>query len=247
MANVSFEEFYYNEDDQIHDLYEIQKEYEQNNGNISKYRGHIFCPECKIAELSFTHKTSIRRAFLSKIPSSDHAEYCSFKHDCATKSEIKQFVRVLSDKQIQDRLEAALNQLLPKKAKEGSGINNESKDNPLVIEVDNKKSSGVRKFIPRKSINTWFDKSEKNKIFIFYGHAKLETKEIATKNGKRYELIIKTNKQNEWIKKTSVFRGTTNDNIDTKKIYDIAILGIIEFYNDFPQIKTVTFSSIMFR
>lgn len=48
-------------------------------------------------------------------------------------------------------------------------------------------------------------------------------------------------------KKTSVFRGTTNDNIDTKKIYDIAILGIIEFYNDFPQIKTVTFSSIMFR
>ena len=86
MANVSFEEFYYNEDDQIHDLYEIQKEYEKNNGNISKYRGHIFCSECKIAELSFTHKTSIRRAFLSKIPSSDHAEYCSFKHDCATKS-----------------------------------------------------------------------------------------------------------------------------------------------------------------
>lgn len=44
-------------------LYEVQKEYEQNKGDISKYRDKMLCPECQIANLRFTHKTSERRAF----------------------------------------------------------------------------------------------------------------------------------------------------------------------------------------
>ncbi|WP_449460725.1 hypothetical protein [Streptococcus suis] len=117
MANISFKEFYYSNDQQIHDLSEIQNEYEKNNGDISKYRGQIFCPECKAAELRFTHKTSNTRAFLSKMPSSNHNENCSFIHEYASTNEVKQFIKTLPEKQIQDRLESELNLLLPKEKK----------------------------------------------------------------------------------------------------------------------------------
>ena len=153
MGNVSFEEFYYSKDNQIHDISEVQKEYDQCSGDISKFKNQMFCPECKKAKLSFTHRTSFKRAFLSKKRSSDHVEGCSFIHDSASKRDILEYIKQLSTNQIQDRLEAALNQLLLKKSKADNDASNECKDNPLVIKVDNPRGSGIRKFIPRKSIN----------------------------------------------------------------------------------------------
>lgn len=247
LANVGFEAFYYTKDNQLHDLYEIQEEYERNDGDISKYRGYIFCPECKKAELSFTRQTSSRRAFLSKIPSSDHAEDCLFKNDYATNNEIRQYTKTLNNQQIQDKLESALNQLLPKKVKEDNVASNAIKVHPLVIIKNDKKGSSIKKVIPRKSINSWFDKSEENNLFVFYGKVKLEIQEIETEKGKFFRLIVKTKKKNQWKKKTSIFRGTIRDNICEENIYDIAVIGEIEFYKNFPQIKTITSHSIMYR
>ena len=244
LRNIIFEKFYYSKDNKIHGISEIQKVYNQYHGDISQYRDQMFCPECKKAKLSFTHMTSTKRAFLSKLPSSDHVEGCSFKHDSASKSEIVEFIKELSANQIQDRLEAALNQLLLKKSKVGNDASNECKENPLVIKVDNSKGSSIRKFIPKKSLNSWFDKLEAHNMFIFYGNVKLEIESI---KNQYYRLIVKTEKHNQWKKKTSIFRGIIQDNIDEEKIYDIAVLGEIEFYNDFPQIKTTTYDSIMFR
>ena len=63
MPNHSYEDFFYVEDQQLHSVYEVQKEYEQKKGDISKYRDKMLCPECQISNLRFTHKTSERRAF----------------------------------------------------------------------------------------------------------------------------------------------------------------------------------------
>lgn len=168
MSNTSFEKFWYTKDNQLHNLSEVQKEYKENNGDISKYRDKMYCPECKSAKLSFTHRTSSRREFLSKIPSSDHTNSCSFNHNPVTKNKIKKATETLSDAQIQDRLEAALNQLLPKKANESSVLLDDVKTNPFIIEVQNENDKIIRKSIPRKSINACFDKSEENKTYIFY-------------------------------------------------------------------------------
>jgi len=62
-----FKEFYFTGDQRLHNLDELEKEYEQKSGDISSYRGRIFCPECRIAELAFTHKTSKKRAFSSSV------------------------------------------------------------------------------------------------------------------------------------------------------------------------------------
>ena len=247
LTKMRFVEFYYTDDKQLHDLYEVQKEYKEKKGDISKYRGKMFCPECKIAELSFTHQTSHRREFLSKKPSSEHLTGCSYRHEYASKRELKQFAKSLDEKQIQDRLEAALNQLMTKKTNICNIGDNRLNKNPFIMSLANKKGSRIRKSIPRKSVLSWFDKSEKNKIFIFYGRVKLECEEVNTKNGTRFRLIIYIKKQNEWKRKTSIYRDIIKDKIDPEKFYDIAVLGEINFYNGFPQIKTVTFNSIMLR
>lgn len=250
MQNKSFNEFYYSVDKKIHFLEEVQEEYEKNSGNITKFRGDMFCPECRVAKLGFTHKTLKKREFLSKLPSSSHKENCSYINDYATKKELKEFVNSLSNQQIQDRLEAVLNNLLNKQQEESNKIDNTQETNPFVINKVNKiTNSTVRKSIPRKSIRSWFDKDTENQLFVFYGTVKLDVEEIKQKKNNKsfYRLLIKTQKGNDWFVKTKVFRANIKDEIDPNSFYDIALFGYIEFYRGFPQLKTENLSSILFR
>ena len=242
-----FKEFYFTGDQRIHNLYELEKEYEQKSGDISSYRGRIFCPECRIAELAFTHKTSKKRAFLSTLPSSDHMADCSLKYESVSRKEIKDYVSNLGEEEMQDRLEAMLNRMLLREREENQIPANDVGDNPFTILVRKEGQPNTRKCIPRKSLNSWFDKDEENNIFLFYGSVHLEVKEIETKWGTRYKLIVKTNQQGEWKTKTTIFRGENRDEIDQHQNYDLAIIGQLEFYNKLSQIKTVSSSSIMFR
>lgn len=242
-----FKEFYFTGDQRIHNLDELEKEYEQKSGDISSYRGRIFCPECRIAELAFTHKTSKKRAFLSTLPSSDHMADCSLKYESVSRKEIKDYVSNLGEEEMQDRLEAMLNRMLLREREENQIPANDVGDNPFTILVRKEGQPNTRKCIPRKSLNSWFDKDEENNIFLFYGSVHLEVKEIETKWGTRYKLIVKTNQQGEWKTKTTIFRGENRDEIDQHQNYDLAIIGQLEFYNKLSQIKTVSRSSIMFR
>ena len=45
-----YENFFFIVDGQEHYTFEIQEEYENRNGDISKFRGTIRCPECRRAE-----------------------------------------------------------------------------------------------------------------------------------------------------------------------------------------------------
>ncbi|OFU70515.1 hypothetical protein HMPREF3108_06860 [Streptococcus sp. HMSC10A01] len=242
-----FKEFYFTGDQRIHNLDELEKEYEQKSGDISSYRGRICCPECRIAELAFTHKTSKKRAFLSTLPSSDHMADCSLKYESVSRKEIKDYVSNLGEEEMQDRLEAMLNRMLLREREENQIPANDVGDNPFTILVRKEGQPNTRKCIPRKSLNSWFDKDEENNIFLFYGSVHLEVKEIETKWGTRYKLIVKTNQQGEWKTKTTIFRGENRDEIDQHQNYDLAIIGQLEFYNKLSQIKTVSRSSIMFR
>ena len=241
-----FKEFYFTGDQRLHNLDELEKEYEQKSGDISSYRGRIFCPECRIAELAFTHKTSKKRAFLSTLPSSGHMADCSLKS--VSRKEIKDYVSNLGEEEMQDRLEAMLNRMLPREREENQIPANDEGDNPFTILVGREGQPNTRKCIPRKSLKSWFDKDEENNVFLFYGSVHLEVKEFKTKLGEtQYRLIVKTKQDGEWKIKTTIYRGKNKDKIDQHQNYDLAIIGQIEFYNNHPQIKTVSSSSIMFR
>lgn len=247
MPNHSYEDFIYAADQQLHSLYEVQKEYEQNKGDISKYRDKMLCPECKKAKLRFTHKTSERRAFLSTLPTSNHEESCSYNYDLASNRAVKQFVATLTDEQVHDKLEAMLNTMLPRDRRDNENAVNAEQQNPFVIDIGARNHQPNRRAIPRKSMNRWFDKADENNMFLFYGKVRLSVEERETKKGKRYILIVKTKRGEEWIRKTSIFRGMAQDAIDENTTYDLAVLGHLEFYNDFPQIVTESFTSILYR
>ncbi|UUD37110.1 Uncharacterised protein [Mycoplasmopsis californica] len=247
MANKCFMEFYYSVDKEIYDLFVVQKEYEKNNGNILKYRGKMFCPECKKAELSFTHKTSNKRAFLSKKPSSKHIDGCSLIHNYATNREVKQYIKKLSGEKIDDMLESALNLLLPKEEGTSFSATTHTKENPLVIQSKGKNGKQITKTIPKKSLNRLSNQIEEGKVFIFYGHVKLYVVSIDTKDGICYKLNLKVKKGNEWKWVASIFRYRNEDQVDENKVYDLAVLGHIEFYKGYPQIRTKNFSDIKWR
>ena len=157
-----FKEFYFTGDQRLHNLDELEKEYEQKSGDISSYRGRIFCPECRIAELAFTHKTSKKRAFLSTLPSSGHMADCSLKYESVSRKEIKDYVSNLGEEEMQDRLEAMLNRVLPREREENQIPANDEGDNPFTILVGREGQPNTRKCIPRKSLKSWFDKDEEN-------------------------------------------------------------------------------------
>lgn len=240
-----FDKFYYKKDDSIRDLSEIQEEYEKNNGDISKYRGYIFCPECKKAELSFTHKTSKKRAFLSKLPTSNHKEDCSYKYDSANSIEIREFIDTLGEDKIKDRLEATLNKLLPKETKGNLRETEKFEINLLVILKKEKNSKHyIKKTIPQRALSIPFCIEEKDKVFIFYGTVKLEINEVK-KNVFMLKLLVEKN--NKLVNIVSIYREKIKDEIDTSKVYDISIYGSIDFYNNFQQIKPIKSFSFMLR
>ena len=247
MPNNSYEYFLYVDDQQVHSIFEVQKEYEQKNGDISKYRDKMLCPECKKAKLSFTHKTSGTRAYLSTFPTSNHEEGCSYNYDLASNRAVKQFVATLTPEQVHDRLEAMLNKLLPGAIRDNKNAFNDEKENPLVINIGARTHQSNLKAIRRKSMNGWFDKADEDNMFLFYGKVRLSVEERETKKGKRYILIVKTKRGEEWIRKTSIFRGMAQDVIDENTTYDLAVLGHLEFYKNFPQIVTESFAAILYR
>ncbi len=248
MSNKSFNEFYYVKDNELHSIEEICREYKIKDGNIAVYRDNIFCPECRKAKLRFTHQTHLRKAFLSKIPTSKHEEGCSYINEYATKSQIKRFIEELNENQIKDRLEAILNRLLFMYNKDIIRNNNVINiENPFVININSNLERVIHRTIPRKSLNLWFNKDEENKIYLFYGRVKLKVEEIKTKDKIFYRLMVEIKKKDRYKYKTNIFRGYIKDEIDEKAIYDIALLGHIEFYNGNPEIKTETLLSIMFR
>ena len=247
MPNNSYEDFLYVDDQQLHSLYEVQKEYEQNKGDISKYRDKMLCPECRRARLRFTHKTSERRAFLSTLPTSYHEEGCSYSYDLASNRAVKQFVAKLSPEQVHDRLEAVLNTMLHRDRRDNENAVNAEQQNPFVRDMGARNHQPNRRVIPRKSMNRWFDKADENNMFLFYGKVRLSVEERETKKGKRYVLIVKTKRGEEWIKKTSIYRDVIQDPIDENTTYDLAVLGNLKFYKDFPQIVTESFADILYR
>lgn len=245
MKRKQFDDFYFVKDGKIHTLDEVQERYEKNNGDISYFQGRMRCPECKEAILSFTRKTSSRREYLSKEPSSSHLDNCSYNYNYASKKQIIEYVKTMNDDQIQDKLESALNMLINRETSTDTNINSQAqRDNPLIIKSSNGGNS-IQRTIPRKSLSLWLDKEYEGKVFIFYGKVKLKVEPFK----EFFRLLIYTKRKDEiWGYKTKVFRGRFEDEIDENKEYDIAILGYLDFsYGRTPEIKTIKFNSLLYR
>lgn len=248
----SFEKFYFKIDDKEHYINEVQKEYEEKNGNISYYKGNMFCPECLEAELSFTHRTNRSREYLSKLPNSNHAINCSYNYDYATSTIVNKYISTLPKQKLIDRLESMLNRLIKKENDEldKNIISKQKKENPLLISNVNANKVKTTYSIRKKSLNAWFDRNEmRDNTYIFYGKVKFEVEEKLKNNSldeeKFYYLkLYSKNKKGEYKYRAKIYRNNKDDIIEGQ-LYYIAVIGTFDF--NYMQIQTEFSYSVYYR
>ncbi len=242
MANQpkSFEEFYYLQEDKICDIEVLEEYITNNNGNVGKYEGNMYCPECRKAILAFWHKSSKRRAHLKRIPSSSHRETCSYNYEYASSKKVKEYVDSLTYNEIQDKLNSIINMLCKQRKSDigktmvgDVGISKEQ--NPMLI-VERKENTDVLRALRRKRLNTWIDQSDGEDFSVFYGKVKLGIREKTKVNestGEPYTFyfldIFTQNKQGEWKYRTNIYRGSIKDEINKEAVYNIVMIGCLNF------------------
>ena len=236
----SFEEFYYLQEDKICDIDVVEEYVTKNNGDVGKYEGNMYCPECRKAILAFWRKTSKRRAHLKRIPSSKHSETCSYNYEYASSKRVKEYVDSLTYNEIQDKLNSILNMLCKQhrpntENAEDSDGGNAKKQNPMLI-VERKENTDVLRALRRKRLNAWIDKSDGEDFAVFYGKVKLGIREKTKMNeatGEPYTFyfleIFTQNKQGEWKYRTNIYRGGIKDEIKNDVVYNIVIIGHLDF------------------
>jgi len=262
----SFEEFYFEPSKEILDIDEVINYAEMNDGEVGKYEGNMFCPECQKARLFFVNKSSTRRAHLKKYPSENHTEECSYNYDYASKRIIKKFIDSLNYNQIQDRLNSIMKMLSKKQTLSGGistvgGASVPKENNPMLI-VEEKENT-VYKALRRKKLNAWIDESDGQELCVFYGKVKLKVDERIkkidesktgtldvsnTERDKYYLLQLYTkNKKGEWKFRTNIYRGKKKDIIDETKVYNIVLIGNLDFkYKPFT-IKLANWDAIKYQ
>ena len=254
----SFEEFYYLTEDKICDIDVVEEYVAKNNGNIGKFEGNMFCPECREAILAFWRKTSKRRAHLKRIPSSKHTKTCSYNYEYASSKRVKKYVDSLTYHEIQDKLNSILNMLCkqhrPKVEKSDSGDgDNTNKQSPMLI-AERKEATDVLRALRRKRLNAWIDKSDGEDFAVFYGKVKLDIREktkVSEDTGESYTFyfleIFTQNRQGEWKYRTNIYRGSIKDEIQKDIVYNIVIIGHLDFKFKPFTIKLANPDAIKFK
>ena len=236
----SFEEFYYLSEDRNCDIDVVEEYVVKNNGNIGKYEGNMYCPECREAVLAFWRKTSKKRAHLKRIPSSKHEETCSYNYEYASSKRVKEYVDSLTYNEIQDKLNSILNMLCKKhrtniEKDTGDDGKNVKEQNPMLI-VERKENTNVLRALRRKRLNAWIDKSDGEDFAVFYGKVKLDVREKTKESEDTGETftyylleIFTKNKKGEWKYRTKIYRGSVKDEVKKDAVYNIVIIGHLDF------------------
>lgn len=245
MAKPEYDEFFYrgiperivelkdalvkNED--CHDI--LSNDYDKNL---------LYCPECHNGQLKFTPEYPPRRAYLSFIGNgeTDHADGCSHKLPTAGKRESKVYYDNLTNQQIDNKLNAAINHFL----KQIEPSRNISEDelflrNPAVMS-HHSNSEVTRKRLLTRSIYSIYkiDEDELNVPVLLYGIVKLSIEEKPSKyeyGENYYYLNINNRETNSRIR--YFYRRNIKDDIDTDALYYIALIAMFE-RNDSGKLKS---------
>ncbi len=254
----SFEEFYSKHKDDVLDIDIVADYSDTHDGDIGVYLGDMFCPECRQAELSFVHKTSKRRAHLRRTKNSTHETDCSYNYEYASKKTINQYVDSLNYEEIQDKLNSIMNMLCrnhtkTKKTSKKADDSMHKINNPMLIH-EQMENGDVLRALRRKKLNGWIDESDGEDFCVLYGKVRLKVVEREKKDESKdstyhyYLLYIYTqNKKGEWKFRTSLYRGNIRDLIDENTIYNIVMIGHLEFIFKPFTIKLANKNAVKYR
>lgn len=196
-------------------------------------RDTLFCPECKSARLKFTSATSQRNAFLSTWPGDVHSPNCDYGFESASKREICEHYAMLTDDQIQDKLEACMNHFFRLNiAVTHSEFDNDIKNNPIIL--INLETGHPKRLLTRslKSV-VMRDGDILDTPILFYGKVKLEIK----KAGHVHSIILKNIKSNKpFLYLKNGLLDYAPQNINTDYIYNFVFIGVYQSNNKYPEL-----------
>lgn len=196
-------------------------------------RATLFCPECKSARLKFTSATSQRAAFLSTWPGDVHAPNCDYGFESASKREICEHYTMLTDDQIQDKLEACMNHFFRLNiAVTHLELDNGIENNPIIL--TNMETGHPKRLLTRslKSV-VMRDGDMLDTPILFYGKVKLEIK----KAGHVHSIILKNIKSNKpFLYLKNGLLDYAPQNINTDYIYNFVFIGVYQSNNKYPEL-----------
>ena len=232
MDSKSFSSFYFAVDGEEHFVEEVKEYADGHSGQMGSYRGNMYCAECRQAALTFVHGASGKKAYLRRIPTSSHQETCSYNHEYASTKYVKQYFSKLRDREIEDKLDGMLRML----CREGESRFPQNNQHGRRLEEQNSMCIGeqagsikISKVLRRKSLNSQIDENQEGEIFVFYGKAKLRVEERGNSGNVYYLLQICAEQRGNKFLHTRTYRSKIKDNVEENVVYDIAMIGMLNF------------------
>ncbi len=196
-------------------------------------RNTLFCPECKQAKLKFTSATSQRNAFLSTWPGDVHSPNCDYGFESASKREICEYYTMLTDDQIQDKLEACMNHFFRLNiAVTHLELYNDIKNNPIIL--TNLETGHPKRLLTRslKSV-VMRDDDMLDTPILFYGKAKLEIKEVKP----FHSIVVKNIKSNKpFLYLSNGLLCYAPKEIDSNCVYNFVFIGMYQCNSKYPKL-----------
>lgn len=170
-----YSEFYFDKDESIHQVKEIFDALKVNRDEaLEKYRGRIYCPECRLARLSIRQTRGY--LFTSKNNMDAHAEDCSMRYESIGRSGLKTYYHEITEKDAKIKLQSVLDMLFLRDVdSNNNNINYEEIDervresNPFT-KVNNE---GERKYLPHISLYSNNINEYLDLMTIYYGKCKI--------------------------------------------------------------------------
>ena len=240
----TFEYAYFCNEDVDISIQNISAQVSKDRNILEKYKGKLFCPECREAKLSFVSKTNKKVAHFRMTQNEHHKYGCSYIQDYATNDNVTSYIKNLTDLQIKDKLNSIMNMLCKGQDNNLNKIGGleKDRDNPMVISTS---KDNISYSLRRKSLSGWLDVDEKQ-IYVFYGKVRLSVDKKKGKYGDFYVLHIKTkNKNGEWNNKVNISSSKEFCGINEEYIYRIAMIGKLR--KEYMSISLLKNNSIIYE
>ena len=214
-----------------------------SNGQWSnKYDKHpIFCPECGVAELKFTSKTSNHCAFLSTMPippNPEHAEDCSHRYRTIGKQGAKEFYNVCTREQAMDKINACINLLKRRNFLMARGDDEATPHRPrLTFQRTRNGNIETRRLRTRSFYSIYrLDDDDLGFPIVLYGKVYLSVQELKSKQGNSFNVLKVMSVYRDRRLLQSIYLGSTTIDVEEEHIYLFSMVGIPEKYNNYINV-----------
>lgn len=212
------------------------------NSDLVEIKNHLYCPNCKVAKLSYTAKTNVKRAYLSANSLNEHGIDCFYRYDYLSKKKAFEYISSMNDNQIEDRLNSVLRKLDDLYVESEGAVDKDNIDiSDTLIELRDENDRPIQRVTRKKKLSDRTKFEEFNNVYLFYGKVKLTEREILYNGNLLYILNVLSNKGGTIC---SIKCGQNKYLNKAEGNYKIAIWGLLEKNKGYINITPIKKSAI---